>query len=123
MKIIKFLIVLSIIIIFIRWFALIIFLWGVIEIILFSIKNKKVKYFYKFICNIIFTVLTCIDILLNIVLAIPANRYLITKDSSFRFGNPSKSFTKILKTNYLFQTLTNNGIKIYNVINFYKNIF
>ena len=120
-KLLKYLFIIAIIYVLVRYTFVFVLLWGFIEIVIFSIRRKSIKRIRLFICNFVITILNCIDILTNIVLQIPANRILlITYKKCLRFGNPEDSFTKVLRTNFLYDNLKPRGIILYNIISFFK---
>lgn len=122
MKAIKYILVFSLFFIFIKWTYPFIIIWGVIEVLIWSIRNKTFKRIRDFICNFVITILNCIDILLNIVLHIPANRILTTPSSIHNFGSPEDSFTKILRMNFLYGNLTVLGDGVYHIVLFFKKL-
>lgn len=109
--------------VFFKYVFVFLIIWGLIEAIIVAIKNKHCTIIRDFICNFVITVLTCIDILLNIVLQVPANRILLTTtlDAKYTFGNPKETFTKVLSMSFIYQNLRPRGLVLYKIITLIKN--
>lgn len=107
---------------FIRYIGILVIIWGLIEVIVYCIKHKNAVRIKEFICNFVLTVLTCINILCNVVLQVPANRILLTttENAPHKFGNPKRTFTNVLKLNFLYGNLNTRGIMLYKIVSFFK---
>jgi len=114
-KILKSILILAICFLFFRYIIIILILWGLIEVIIYSIYKKNYTKLCDFICNFVLTILTSIDILLNIILQVPANRLLLTTQDKKSFGDPKKRFSETLKLNFVYNTLKPRGKILYNI--------
>lgn len=120
-KLIKYIVVFAIILLLIRYVFLFLFIWGILELLIYSINKKSFTKTREFICNFVLTVLNCIDILFNIILQFPANRILLTTtESKTIFGNPKQSFIEVLRINFVYNNLKQRGIMLYKIIMFFK---
>jgi len=113
-KILKSILILAICFLFFRYIIIILISWGLIEVIIYSIYKKNYSKLCDFICNFVLTILTSIDILLNIILQVPANRLLLTTHKQ-SFGDPKKRFSETLKLNFVYNTLKPRGKILYNI--------
>jgi len=121
-KFLKYILVFGFLILFIKYSFLILLIWGIIELLIFSLYHKSTTKIKQFICNFVLTILNCIDILFNVILQIPANRILLTTHSPTLFGNPQQSFTEVLRSNFIYNNLKYRGVLLYKFIIYFKKI-
>lgn len=100
---------------FFRYLVFFCFFWAILEVIVESLKHKKINIVIDFLCNFVATVLISINYVMNVLLSIPANRILITSQGD-RFGNPTKSFTSTLRINIVKGTTKPRGNLLYKVL-------
>lgn len=100
---------------FFRYFIFIFILWAIIENLIKSVKNKKCNIFIKFLCNFVSSILISINYMINILLAVPANRILL-QSSTTLFGSSRRSFTQTLRINIVADTIKVRGIMLYKIL-------
>jgi hypothetical protein len=101
---------------FFRYYLIFVFIfWAILEVIVESLKNRKINLIIDFICNFVTSVLISINYVMNILLCIPANRLLITPQGD-KFGNSKKNFTQTLRINIVKGTTKPRGIILYKVL-------
>ena len=84
-------------------------IWGPIEILIYAFYGKKISYAINFIADIWKSLAIGVDKLFNVLLSVPSNRILITKDGH-KFGNINETYSEALGRNILKKTTKGKGI-------------
>ena len=100
--------------IFFRYLIFVLIIWALIENIIIAVKKKKGNLILDFLCNFVTGILTSINYIMNILLAIPANRMLL-KSSDTPFGRPGRRFTQTLRMNIVKGTIKPRSIMLYKI--------
>jgi hypothetical protein len=87
-------------------------LWGFIEVLFYAFYKRSIGFALRFLGNFLLTIAINIDITLNAIIQVPANRILIN-DDGYKFGQKGDTFSRALGVNLVNDTFKGNfGIYI-----------
>lgn len=87
-------------------------IWGFIEALIFAIYKKSIGFALRFLGGFFKAIATGLDITLAVILQVPSNRILITKDG-YKFGQNGDTYSYALGKNLKDKTFKGNfGIYI-----------
>jgi hypothetical protein len=97
----------------------ILIIWGVIESLIYAFWKRSIGFALRFLGGFLLATAIGIDMLLNIVIQVPANRMLCSS-VGYKFGKPGDTFSKALGQNLLKGTFRNKfGINICKFLSFF----
>jgi hypothetical protein len=97
----------------------ILIVWGFIESLIHAIWNRTIGHALRFLGGFLFAIAVAMDMLLNVIIQVPANR-MLSNSVGYKFGKPGDTFSKALGQNLLKGTFRDKfGVNICKFLSFF----